>query len=312
MEQIGSNVPAVAAEPAMIVTPNAPIDPANPGGMISPQRPAGACPSCGAASARSTQMPTSFVYSIGKIEARYPRSSVEKEMAQVIGRAETAKLTNHQAIRKILAVRENRYLARQLCWVMITEGQDAHILVPRDPSDYDLLVEALRPSPSPLDIDVAIGLRGPTANPDMCNGLTLPILMFDVLYSFDRNSLLQGIPRDNKVADEQFTDAAAELLHAIVQLNDSAGASDRDRALNYLAVRYPEIYVAYAQALAGNFSMPGVKVLPSTLSGSRKIVDVVFPFTNRSTDVTEKKFVRVDVTDEFPFLVRKMSPYYDR
>jgi len=29
-------------------------------------------------------------------------------------------------------------------------------------------------------------------------------------------------------------------------------------------------------------------------------------------DVTEKYFVRVDVTEEFPFLVTRMSPYYDR
>jgi hypothetical protein len=28
--------------------------------------------------------------------------------------------------------------------------------------------------------------------------------------------------------------------------------------------------------------------------------------------VTEKMFMRVDVTEEFPFLVTKMSPYYDR
>jgi hypothetical protein len=35
-------------------------------------------------------------------------------------------------------------------------------------------------------------------------------------------------------------------------------------------------------------------------------------YTNRNTDVTEKFFVRVDVTQDFPFLVTKMSPYYDR
>ena len=34
--------------------------------------------------------------------------------------------------------------------------------------------------------------------------------------------------------------------------------------------------------------------------------------SNRNTDFTEKFFVRVDVTEEFPFLVTKMSPYYDR
>jgi hypothetical protein len=46
--------------------------------------------------------------------------------------------------------------------------------------------------------------------------------------------------------------------------------------------------------------------------GTRKIVDVVFSYTNRKSDVTDKYFVRVDVTEEFPFLVSKMSPYYER
>jgi hypothetical protein len=32
-------------------------------------------------------------------------------------------------------------------------------------------------------------------------------------------------------------------------------------------------------------------------------------YTNRTADVTEKFFVRVDVTEEFPFLVTKLSPY---
>jgi hypothetical protein len=39
---------------------------------------------------------------------------------------------------------------------------------------------------------------------------------------------------------------------------------------------------------------------------------VIFSYTNRETDVTEKYFVRVDVSEEFPFLVTKMASYYDR
>jgi PatG C-terminal len=50
----------------------------------------------------------------------------------------------------------------------------------------------------------------------------------------------------------------------------------------------------------------------SRLGGTRRIVEVIFTYTNRQTDVDEKSFVRVDVTEEFPFLVTKMSPYYDR
>jgi hypothetical protein len=50
----------------------------------------------------------------------------------------------------------------------------------------------------------------------------------------------------------------------------------------------------------------------AALSGVRNIVEVIFSFTNRATDVVEKQFLRVDVTEEFPFLVTKLSPYYDR
>jgi hypothetical protein len=59
-------------------------------------------------------------------------------------------------------------------------------------------------------------------------------------------------------------------------------------------------------------SLTGVGVRPSPLSSTRKIVDIIFSYTNRNTDFTEKFSVRVDVTGEFPFLVTKMSPYYDR
>ena len=42
------------------------------------------------------------------------------------------------------------------------------------------------------------------------------------------------------------------------------------------------------------------------------MVDTIFSFIKRNTVVTEKFFCRVDVTDEFPFMVKKLSTYYDR
>jgi hypothetical protein len=82
--------------------------------------------------------------------------------------------------------------------------------------------------------------------------------------------------------------------------------------MNYLAVRYPAIYATTAERYAQNASLTAVDIRPSRLSGVRRIVDVILGYTNRQTDVTEKYFVRVDVTEEFPFLVTKVSPYYDR
>ena len=67
-----------------------------------------------------------------------------------------------------------------------------------------------------------------------------------------------------------------------------------------------------AEAFARNESSAAVDVQRSSLSGARKVFDVIFAFTNRTTDVVLKQFGRVDVTEEFPFLLTKLSPYCDR
>jgi hypothetical protein len=195
---------------------------------------------------------------------------------------------------------------------MTIEGLETYILSPRDPADLDLLVEALRPTPSPTDLDCVIGVLGSIAPPDMCNGLMLPVVAYDQIYSFDRNALIKAIPRPEKTSAEEFAPAAEELFDRIMQMADNAGATDAHRALNYLAVRYQAIYATAASAFARNASLTGVEVAPSALSATRNVVEVIFSYTDRSTDVVEKFFVRVDVTDEFPYLVTKMSPYYNR
>jgi hypothetical protein len=253
-----------------------------------------------------------YVYALGRIEPRYPSLSVEKEMAQATGRAETVGLTDREALHGVLSERQNRYLVRNLCWVLTVEGLDTYILRPNDPSDWDLLVEGIRPRPRAGDVDAVIGLRGPIAPPDLCNGVLVPIVLFSQIYSFDVDSLIKSIPRPKGVTEQQFTPAAEELFGRIMQMVDNAGATDEHRALNYMAVRYPAIYATTTDAHARNCGLTAVEVRPSRLSGVRKIFDVIFSFTNRQTDVVEKYFTRVDVTEEFPFLVTKMSPYFDR
>jgi hypothetical protein len=158
---------------------------------------------------------------------------------------------------------------------------------------------------------VVVGLRGNIAPPELCNGLAVPIVGFDKLYSFDADSFVKRIPRPENTSQETFTPVAEELLTRIMQLADNTGASDDHRALNYLAVRYDAIYARVADAFNRNFALSAVSSKQSQLGGSRKIMEVVFSFSHRDTDVSEKSFVRVDVTEEFPFLVTKLSPYFD-
>jgi PatG Domain len=253
----------------------------------------------------------SYVYALGRVEPRFPTAAVEKEFAQATGRGGTAGLSDRQALHAVLSERGNRYLARQLCWVLTIEGLETYLLRPRDSADLDLLVDAIRPSPRATDVDVVIGFLGPIAPPEMCNGLMVPIVGFDQLYSFDTDTLVKSIPRPDKVDEKNFGQVAEELFGRMIQIADNAGSTDEHRALNYLALRYSAIYAMAAEAFGRNESLTTVEVRPSPLSGVRRIVDVVFSFTNRTTDVTAKFSVRVDVTEEFPFLVTKLSSYYD-
>ncbi|MBV8098715.1 MAG: hypothetical protein JOZ31_06125, partial [Verrucomicrobia bacterium] len=226
---------AVAASTANLALPLASVT------RSTPTSPAPSpCPTCGVpmqVKPPSSVTTSAYVYAQGRIEPRFPRLSVEKEYAQVTGRAETAGLTDRQALQTVLSQPENRYLARQLCYVLTIEGLDTYILQPGDPGDLQILIESLRPTPQPGDVDVVVGRRGPIAPSELCNGLMVPIVIFDQIYSFDRESFIKSIPRPEKISAKEFGPAAEELFDRIMQMADNAGATDADRAINYLALR---------------------------------------------------------------------------
>jgi hypothetical protein len=268
------------------------------------------CANCAAAQEQAQAAPH-FVYALGRIEPRFPNASLEREFAQATARTQSSGLTDSEVLHEVLGGRENRYLVRQMCWLMTIQGLETYILKPRDPADFELLAETLRPQPGPGDLDCVIGVYGPIAPPELC-GLSIPIVGFDQIYSFNREDLVKSIPRPEGVTAKVFGPAASELFDRMIQMTDNAGATDEDRALNYLAVRYDAIYASAADAFARNASLTSVAVTRSRLSGTRNVLDVILSYTDRATDVTDQVFIRVDVTEEFPFLVTKLSPYYER
>jgi hypothetical protein len=255
----------------------------------------------------------SYVYALGNVDIRFPSLGVEKEFAQAVGRADTTGLTDQQALASVLSQPQNRYLTRQVCWVMTIEGMETYLLQPREPTDLEMLLESVRSNPSRLDVDVVIGVRGPIAPASACNGLMVPIVAVSQIYSFDRNEFVGAIPRPESVPakeEAQFRSAAGDLFDRIMKMADNAGATDEHRALNYLATRYPVIYdrTAERSRADGGYSLTAVETMPSRLSGTRKLVNVNFIYTNRQTQVVDRYSVRVDVTEEFPFLSAPLAP----
>jgi hypothetical protein len=269
--------------------------------------------SCGCGSGERAA--PSYVYAIGRIHPRIPNMGVEKELAQVVGEASTSGLTDAESFHTVLTDRKYRYLVRQMCWVFAVEGVETYLVQPRDPGDFDLLADTVRPSADSGDVDVLIGHRGAMAPPEYCNGLVLPTVGFDQIYSFDRAAIIAALPLPEEMSkdkEKHFRVAAGEVFDRITQIADNTGASYQHRAANYLAVRYPRFYGVVTEAFQRNVAFTGLDFALSPLAGARTIVDVILNFQHRETAVTERMFARVDTTEEFPFLVTPLQPLYER
>jgi PatG C-terminal len=298
--------PGPADEPMEPRTLSEPSPPAAASGYVS----AAAAP---ASSARSSLSDAAYVYALGSVEPRFPSLGVEREYAQALGRYNTEGKTELEALQSVLSKRENRYLARQMCWVFSVERLPTYVLVPRDPADVELLTDAMRSSAGTDDLDVVIGLLGPLAPPEACGGLVLPVVAFDQIYSFSRDELIDAIPLpEGEANEEHFRQSAAELFDRFLQVADNAGATDEHRALNYVALRYSQIYANAMEAHRAEKSLTGIEVRPSRLSGPQRVLDVIIYYTHRRTDVTDAYFIRVDVSGEFPFLVSKLQSFFGR
>ena len=294
--------PAAVRAPAVSTSP--------PTGRVVSQ--AGSCSTCGDGVQENAGPPT-FIYAIGMVQTRFPSPSIEKEVAQCIAATQgTAKMTDQMVLYN--ALNENRYLANEVCWVFSVENVETYILIPREPAVLDQFVEAVKPSERGIDTDVIIGTRGPMATAEMCNALIVPIVVVDQIYSFDRPELIKAIekPKALKMKEEEFRPSAGELFDRIMQMTNNVGATDEHRAVNYLAMRYPQIYTHAAEMFADDYSLTGLEVNPSRLSATRKLVNVIFSYTNRKTDVVDKFRVRVDATEKYLYLDKKLSPFYDR
>ncbi|MFC9680394.1 hypothetical protein [Streptomyces sp. NPDC056948] len=252
-----------------------------------------------------------FVYAMGQIDFRFPDLGVERELAQSISRADTAGMTDREALSEVLNRPENRYLTRQLCYVLTIQGLDTYILVPRDPADFALLANAVRPSHQLDAVDVVIGVRGAVAPAGHCGGLQLPVVTVDQLYSASIPYLVQSIDRPASMDEEPFNRTAEDLLRTVMNVSGNVGVSDEDRALTYLMVRYSAIYRMTFERFMDDYSLTSIDVRRSRLGGNRRIMDVIFTFASRTTDEVEKYSVPVDVSFLFPSRNGPLGRFFD-
>ena len=58
------------------------------------------------------------------------------------------------------------------------------------------------------------------------DALTIPVVAFDQIYSFDTKELVKAIDRPEQMSAEDFEPASYDLLRRVMQLGDNAGDTD--------------------------------------------------------------------------------------
>lgn len=257
---------------------------------------------------------TDFVYAIGHVKAAFPSLDVEKEFLRV------AKGMNPPAdpsdFHTVLSADSGRYLADYLCWVLLVGNVDTYILRPRAPEQMDDLIGAIAVPSGAVEppYTTIIGPLGPPAPASMCRGLEAPMVLVNQVYYFDYKTLydeLQGKGIE--------TESIQAILKAM-EMKPNAGISDRDRALNYLAFRYPDIYKrtgqmratgqgATGQGATGSYFLKSIETRPSGVQGTRRLIDVIFNYQNAATQEESAWYCSVDVSGQFPFLNTALRPF---
>jgi hypothetical protein len=146
------------------------------------------------------------------------------------------------------------------------------------------------------------------AGPATCGGVIASILACDQIYAFTTKELMGSLSqtlettlKTKKIDADRLSGLGTELFERIASSTDNMGLLDSHRALNYLLVQHPGLFLAHAERHE-NALLDSIETRVSDSPGLRRIVSVILTFLDRATGVPERVFTRIDTTEEWPFL----------
>ena len=250
----------------------------------------------------------SYVYAFGTIKPTFPSLDVRKEFERLASKAQPP--VSPDDFYTVLD--QNPYIADYLCWVLEIGNVDTYVLKPRSRREQEDMIQSLKQVGSSFDgqSSIVVGPMGSPADPGLCNGLQVPMVLVNQVYYFDFNDQIAQISKEY-CADGNAVNAVLKAM----ELKPNPGESNQDRAYNYLAFRYPEIYIQTCtlqkDTSDGPYFLVSISTRPSPVQvlGSRDLVDVIFKYQNPANQQEKFYFCSVDVTGQFPFLNTALRPY---
>jgi hypothetical protein len=323
---------AIAAAPDAQAAPPPPLEARGSAIAVRPQCGGGGC-GCGGGggsdcackqkpAAPEIPPPPRFVLAIGTLHYDFPSPGLRAEFGSATALVTKTAPENYLAW-DILSQGSSLNVARSLCWTLQISGParsagvDAYILVPRTYVELNQMIATLQPTGFIGDrvLTAVTGTVGPVAPPHFCNGLQLPVVSVEHISSFRFTDFATNIASQAEIKVE----VAASIFGQFLQVTDNAGELDEHRAINYLALRYLDVYRHTARLLDDGWELTSVSAQPARVQGVRRIIEVVFQYTSRDgggagrplrARETMYRYCKVDVTEQYPFLVSDWAPFY--
>lgn len=272
-------------------------DPAN-------AKPAGTpCVNCG-----SQMLPLEqYVYAIGRLDVRFPSLGIEREYQQR-ERALHDLPQQPRNARIVIVLEKNPHLALRLNYVFLIGGSPVFALSPSWGALKEAFFKALSQSHEMDHYCVMIGRVGAFTNPAAYGGLLLSLVFVDQLYTFSVSEWAEGLTKiaqpaleSRKVETAHFHAISQGIFREVTTMPENMGISDGHRAINYLVVQHPGMFLAAAERRGHVLDRIETRVIQA-VSGRRHVA-VILNFLDRGTGVPDRLYCTVDVTEEWPFVV---------
>jgi len=281
---------------------------------------------CGCNSKSGNTYPSSYVYALGRTSYIPPSPSIKYEIDQAKFRANIKDVSDDVGLKKLLTgdnMQENFYLARQLCWIFNLGSIETYIVSPASIYELHNLIEMLSLPPrqnykrliEEQNIDLVVGIKGPVSPPGMCANYILPMVKADQVQTYKISDILDNLYKtwykEIGITEDKYQSTIYEIFSQMLELSNNEGATDENRALNFVILRAASIYMEAAKLYNKGLRLDHVRPKPVMNIGSRKIVEVLFYFRERAPGLLMETFsIKVDVTGEFPFLASYWSQYF--
>jgi hypothetical protein len=169
------------------------------------------------------------ILAVGRLRASFPSLGHQREYADAAQIDPDATVTSSD-LADVLSLEENRYLARQVCWIFTVLGVDVCQVVPRFNADLDEMMDTLAAEDDGT-VQVLVGEPAPGRPAPGCWDIDLPAVASVQLHSFAMDEFAEAMAGHYDTAAATPTTIPPEIA-STGEDTASTGDADKDQWTN--------------------------------------------------------------------------------